>query len=133
MKKYFTLIVLLFPVLFFIGWIGVLMHRTNEALTVEVPITGYDPRSLLPGHYLRYDINSSVLRTIQAHYPECQLPKSRERRYNIPEKQAPQLDALFRSNRHQFSIIFSCQEGHKAIAKELLIDGKDWHDIIEEK
>jgi len=132
MKKYLSLLILLFPTLFMIGWITVLTNRVAESEVVEVPITGYDPRSLLTGHYLRYDIDSRVFKSIQADYPECKLPKPRERRYNIPEKQAEQLDALFRSNRYHFSILFSCQAGHKAIATDLLIEGQDWHNFIRE-
>ena len=131
MKKLYILVILLCPFFFMIGWIGVLVHRMDHAQLVEVPITGYDPRDILRGHYLRYQIDRRYFS--QSDYPECQLPTGSNNRYFIPEKESAQLDSLFRQNLHQFSIIFSCQKGHKAIAKELWIDGQDWHDMIEER
>jgi len=131
MKKYFVLLVLLFPAFFFMAWIGVLVNRVDQAQLVEVPITGYDPRDILRGHYLRYRIDSRSF--YRSDYPDCQLPTGSNNRYFIPEKESAQLDSLFRQNQHRFSIVFSCRKGHKAIAKELLIDGRDWRDVIKEK
>ena len=131
MKKYFVLFILLCPTFFFIGWIGILLNATDHAQMVEVPITGYDPRDILRGHYLRYQIDNRSF--YRSDYPECQLPKGSNNRYFIPEKEAPVLDKLFRQNRNQFSIVFLCRKGHKAIAKELLINGHNWRDVIKER
>ena len=131
MKKYFILIVLLLPTFFFMGWIGILLNRLDGARLVEVPITGYDPRDILRGHYLLYQIDRRYFS--RSDYPDCQFPAGSNNRYFIPESESAELDTLFRQNRHQFSIVFSCRKGHPAIAKELLIDGHDWHNMIGEK
>ena len=124
MKKYLILFILFIPVFFFIGWIGSLSMQVEEGRLVAVPITGYDPRDILRGHYLRYQIDTRHFN--RKDYPECRLPKGWDNRFFIPEASAEWLDRLFRSNRHQFSLLFSCQKGHKAIATELLIDGINW-------
>ena len=129
MKKYLILFVLFIPVFFFTGWIANLATQTQEGRTVAVPITGYDPIDLLRGHYLRYQIDRNFNR---AAYPDCRLPKGWNNRFFIPEESAEWLDQLFRSNRHQFSLLFSCQEGRKAIATELLIDGINWKNFKKE-
>ena len=72
MKKYFALIVLLFPTFFFMVWIGTLIHGMDQAQLVEVPITGYDPRDILRGHYLRYQIDNRYF--YRSDYPDYPYP-----------------------------------------------------------
>jgi len=130
MKKYLILFVLLIPFLFFIGWIYTLSTQVEEGRLVAVPITGYDPRDLLRGHYLRYQIDTRQFK--KSDYPECRLPKGWDNRFFIPEESAEWLDRVFRSNRYRFSLLFSCQKGRKAIATELLINGENWEEFKKE-
>ncbi|EMJ62040.1 MULTISPECIES: GDYXXLXY domain-containing protein [Leptospira] len=47
---------LILPIVFF-GWeIVTLEYSKSSGKELILPITGYDPRDLLSGHYLRYDI-----------------------------------------------------------------------------
>ncbi|WP_078127490.1 GDYXXLXY domain-containing protein [Leptospira alexanderi] len=49
-------VALILPIVFF-GWeIITLENSKNSGKELILPITGYDPRDLLSGHYLRYDI-----------------------------------------------------------------------------
>ncbi|ALO25425.1 MULTISPECIES: GDYXXLXY domain-containing protein [Leptospira] len=49
-------VALILPVLFFSWEIVTLEFSKSSGKEVVLPITGYDPRDLLAGHYLRYDI-----------------------------------------------------------------------------
>ena len=132
MKKYVLFILLCLPTLFFGIWVVQLSVQVENARMITVPLRGYDPRDLLAGHYIQYDIDYN--RFNKQNYPECQLPHSwKERRFYIPEKNANALDSLFRQNQHRFSVVFACQKGRKAIAKQLLIDGQDWHYFLQER
>ncbi|MBQ7413030.1 MAG: hypothetical protein IJV07_01995 [Alphaproteobacteria bacterium] len=129
MKKYVLLILVCLPTLFFCLWTFQLSGQVENARLVTVPLRGYDPRDLLAGHYIQYDIDRNQFNVRD--YPDCRLPNRwQERRFYIPEKDAEVLDTLFRQNQSRFSIVFACQEGRKAIAKQLLIDGRDWHDAL---
>ena len=98
--------------------------QIDKGNLVSVPIMGYDPRDLLRGHYLEYQIDTTKFN--RSEYPECYLPTGTDNRFFIPEESAEWLDQFFRSNKHQFSLLFSCQKGRKAIATELLIDDTNW-------
>ena len=130
MKKYLILFILFIPFFFFVGWICLLSTQVAEGKIVEVPITGYDPRDLLRGHYLRYQIDTNRFR--RSDYPECHLPRGWDNRFFIPDESAEWLDRVFRSNRYRFSLLFSCQKGRKAIATELLINGQNWEEFKKE-
>ncbi|AXR61257.1 GDYXXLXY domain-containing protein [Leptospira mayottensis] len=54
--KLFLPVALFLPIVFF-GWeIVTLEFSKSSGNELILPITGYDPRDLLAGHYLRYDI-----------------------------------------------------------------------------
>lgn len=55
MKKLVPLFAIFVPILAMAGWIG--YHYTMKGSpSVELEITGYDPRDLLSGHYLEYRV-----------------------------------------------------------------------------
>ena len=57
MKKYVLLILVCLPTLFFCLWTFQLSGQVENARLVTVPLRGYDPRDLLAGHYIQYDID----------------------------------------------------------------------------
>lgn len=57
--KIFKLILpvaLVLPILFFVSEIITLEFTKTRGKELILPITGYDPRDLLSGHYLQYNI-----------------------------------------------------------------------------
>jgi uncharacterized membrane-anchored protein len=48
------------PVIVMAGWIVYLSTITATAPEIELPIIGFDPRDLLSGHYLRYQVKYDV-------------------------------------------------------------------------
>lgn len=45
------------PVLVIAGWIGSYVIHVENSATYELPVRGFDPRDLLSGHYLRYQVD----------------------------------------------------------------------------
>ena len=57
MKKTIKLIFVLLPVLFFVLWSGTLYYQAGSGKPVVLAVRGYDPRSLLSGRYIDYEID----------------------------------------------------------------------------
>ena len=131
MKKYLFLIGLFFPACIFAVWICLLAKQVAMGQSVRIEIEGYDPRDLLAGHYILYQNNweSVQERTKQT---LCRAEDfSGSHRFYIPQEYASQLDRLFSTRRrYKFEVEYSCNEGKKPIAKNLLINGVNWREFI---
>lgn len=126
------------PILFLLGWVIYLSLFTLTAQEVKIRIMGYDPRDLLSGHYLAYQIDwdktncSQFDNSVCPTYDFSKIPH----RFYLPEKEAVLVDRLFRENsfnsiqERTFEIVFSYAAGKTPIAKQLLIDGKDWRNAL---
>ena len=57
MSKKRILILLLLPIVYFIGWISYLVVAEIGVPQVKIYAEGYDPRDLLSGHYLQLKLN----------------------------------------------------------------------------
>ena len=57
MKKAFIMIFLLLPAIFFALWIARLSLQSNRGQEIVLAIKGYDPRSMLSGHYIQYQVD----------------------------------------------------------------------------
>ena len=57
MSKKFIGIILGLPILFLGIWGVILSFQINSGIEVRLPIMGYDPRDLLSGHYILYQID----------------------------------------------------------------------------
>ena len=149
------LLALAFPVLVLAGLV---LFRTAALRTgheVTLPISGYDPRDLLSGHYLTYRVDygldslcsgsglsepafvcletRAVSKTPPADCPlfiqgTCKgsVFEAGIERYYIPEDQAARLEGLVRSK--VASIRVSVGTNGRAQVKDLLIDGRSWRD-----
>ena len=139
MKKTYTLIAFLFMPLVCLGvWIGVLSFQRSTFSEVKVVIKGYDPRDLLSGRYIAYQIDWDKTDCTQFENHVC--PKNefckearwgRQCRFYVPESDAFWLDRFFGTrfeNDIVFEVVYAYQKGAKPIAKQLLIDGKPWRD-----
>ena len=136
MKKILILTFLLLPACAFAIYIGLSYHQLISGQEVRIKIEGYDPRGLLTGHYILYQNNGeSVVKNTPG--TVCKASDfSGSHKFYIPQTEAARLDRLFGRGRNQqntFEIVYSCVEGKKPIAKQLLIDGMDWHDFLKKE
>lgn len=125
MSKIKTLI-LLIPFIGMCCWVFYYAHFIKNATEVVLPITGYDPRNLLSGHYIEFQINWVQANCHQSDWNGI-CPKNDFRgvnRYYVPENQAHKLERLINNNQYQAEILFAYEPGVRPIAKELLIDGQ---------
>lgn len=132
--------------------------RMSTGTELVLPIRGYDPRDLLSGHYLIYQVDygiADVCRGRQRNPPEkwlcldsksvsnyhpvgCEVvikgrcDGSRFRagieRFYIPENESRQLERLVQSR--QASIRVSVSADGTARIKDLLIDGVTWKELL---
>jgi len=143
-KKLFLLAAFAVPLVCLMAWTAMLYTQRNNGVDIKVAVTGYDPRDLLSGHYIAYTIDWE--KTDCSQFPDgvCHADafckemswqrwnSGRQCRFYIPEQYARSLDTLFRNRNSEdmvFEVIYSYNKGRKAIAKQLLINGKDWHDF----
>ena len=150
-KKY-ILLSLALPILILLGFVIYHQNIANVGKEAILPISGYDPRDLLSGHYLIYHIDydiPDICRTSEKQVGYvCLSPKGfffRQphncqilirgtcnyyrftagiERYYIPEDKADYLSKLIRDKKT--SIVISVKNG-VAQVKDLLIDGQSWH------
>lgn len=130
----------LLPIVFFLGWVIYLSAFTALAQEVTVRITGYDPRDLLSGHYLAYQIDWKKTNCAQFENQQCPYKEFSKipHRFYLPEKEAVSVEKLFRDvminsdafQEKTFEIVFSYVPGKTPVAKRLLIDGKDWRNAL---
>ena len=140
MKKPFLITILFLPLACLVGWTIFLTASRNQGTEVKVAVMGYDPRDLLSGHYIAYQVDWE--QTDCAQFPGNTCPKEtfchqdrwgRQCRFYVPEQYAQKLDDLFRkrnSTDTAFEVVYSYRPGHKPFAKELLINGSPWKDFI---
>ena len=137
------LIILFCPLIILAVWIVSIDRQSKDGIDIKVRITGYDPRDILSGHYISYQIDWDKTDCSQFPDKEC-LKKEfcHENRWGtyacrfyIPEESSGQLDELFRtrnSDNLKFEVIYSYNPSRKAIAKQLLINDKDWREALKE-
>lgn len=145
MTKHLKIIFIAMPIIFLALLAATLAFLHNNLPEVTVRIAGYDPRDLLSGHYIAYTIDWQNTDCTQFENNQC--PKNHfyqhginglwgnNHRFYIPEKNARQLDNMFRQqnqNNDVFEVVYGYRKGFRPIAKKLLINGKDWRQAISE-
>ncbi|NDD91012.1 hypothetical protein EBZ37_02865 [bacterium] len=147
------MIALLFPILALAAMALYKQSVLHSGTEVVLPITGYDPRDLLSGHYLIYRIDygvdgicSSVALDDTAYVclePKVFSPTPPEHcrklirgrckpggfeagieKFFIPESQALSLEQKIRSK--QASIVLALTRSGDTQVKDLLIEGRSW-------
>lgn len=121
-------------------WTAFLAYQRNTGQEVIVAVQGYDPRDLLSGHYIQYQVDWD--KTDCTQFADNVCPQKdfckdarwgRQCRFYVPEKSAGELDALFNFVRFgqkdlTFEVVYAYKPGQQAIAKQLLINGADWRE-----
>ena len=140
MKAKILAICFAIPFVCLVIWTITLTWQRNHGSEVKVAVMGYDPRDLLSGHYIQYRIDWT--HTDCSQFKGNQCPEQdfckdarwgRQCRFYIPENKARDLDKLFRKRNDtdtKFEVVYSYQPGRKVIAKQLLINGKDWRESV---
>lgn len=140
MNKNIIALILFLPVIILGCWTIWFYTQKITGKDVVVSIRGYDPRDLLSGHYIQYTIDWEQTDCNQ--FPDGICPKNefceesrwgRQCRFYIPEKNARALDRLFWKRNTTdmiFEVVYSYHKGRKALAKQLLINGKDWRESV---
>lgn len=120
------------PVLFFIGWIGMLEWQLNQAPEVKIAARGYDPRDLLSGHYLNLVLDWDA--TDCGQFRKAQCPSSRfdlYYRFYLPEKDAQKLDLLIRRRTDlMIDLIFSYPKNGSPQLKNMQINQMPWQEWL---
>lgn len=140
MKKSLLIVALVFPLVCLLVWSCYLSFERRNFSEVTLSITGYDPRDLLSGRYIAYQIDWDKSDCSQFENNLCPKDEfckeeiwSRQCRFYVSETKAYALERLFarrNSDDNVFEVVFAYQKGRQPIAKELLINGKDWRESL---
>lgn len=131
MRQKYLIYLLMFPLAVFVFWAGYLATTAKEGTEITLPITGYDPRNLLSGHYIDYRIDWARADCTQFDGNKC--PKEEfnpSGRVYVPEKYAALLDKMLHFAGYQFGVVYAYKQGRTPIVKELLINGKNWRESV---
>lgn len=131
MTQKYLIYILLLPFVFFVFWIGYLSTGVKSGQEIILPITGYDPRNLLSGHYIDYQINWAHADCTQFDGDIC--PKdgfNQNGRVYVPEKYAARLEKMLNDSAYQFEVVYAYKPGRAPIVKELLINGHNWREVV---
>lgn len=137
-KKVLWGLVLAVPFVALLGWTAHTAHVRRTALEIVLPVRGYDPRDLLSGHYIEYQIDWDRVDCNVFPDGKCDTAAFgdswRGQRFYIPESRAGELDRLFRgrnSDTMKFSVAYAyVGKGRPAIAKKMLINGVEWSEYL---
>ena len=138
MNKKLWIAALALPWVCLLVWTLSLTVQRFRGSEVTVRVMGYDPRDLLSGHYIAYEIDwehTDCTQFANGICPQEEFCKEarwgRQCRFYVPETQAQRLDKLFRqSGENRFEVIYAYKPGQTPIAKQLLINGKDWQNQL---
>jgi uncharacterized membrane-anchored protein len=130
---------LLVPVICLFIWNCFLWYDKESGTEITVRISGYDPRDLLSGHYIRYTIDwdKTDLHQFENKFVTKDdfvdsLNKTSYRFY-VPEKHAKYLNKILmeswyvkEEDKKKIEVVFSFTKGKHPIAKKLLLNGQPY-------
>ena len=120
--------ILLLPFLCLCSWAMYYANFVKHAPEVRLPITGYDPRNLLSGHYIEFRIDWKNANCNQLDWNGSCPRKDFDgvTRYYVPESQAHELERIINNQQFDTQMVFAYSK-RLVVAKELLIDGQPWY------
>lgn len=139
MKNKVLLLILLIPVICLFVWNCFLWYDKDTGTEITVRISGYDPRDLLSGHYIRYRIDWD--KTDLTQFDDKFITKQdfvdslnkTSYRFYVPENHAKYLDKILmeswdvkEEDKKIVEVVYSCKKGKHPIAKKLLVDGQPY-------
>lgn len=134
-KKLLLVSALALPILFFIGWTASLETNLQGAQEITLRAEGYDPRSLISGHYLSLRINWQKSNCKQFADSLCHPSRFESvYKYYLPEEEAKELDVLISQNKVQkIELVFAYPKNKTPHLRNLLLDGQSWQEWFKNK
>lgn len=127
LRKYGYAGLVFLPALFLLAWVGTIEIQRYQGREVVVRLMGYDPRDLLSGHYISYQIDWD--KTDCAQFENGVCPRAafeRTGRFYVSEDKAAALDKAVRDRNNRAEMVFSYKRGIKPYALKLLVNGEEW-------
>lgn len=145
MPKKLLIVLFLVPYFALLSWAIYLYFQLHAGVDVKVAIQGYDPRHLLAGRYVEYMVDWEKTDCSQFENSVCPKEEFCEKvRYNsdvrlcrfyINEDMADRLQRILWNNGKDLNLeaVFSYKNGSKPLAKQMLINGKDWREFVKKE
>ena len=143
MKNKLLLFILLVPVICLFVWNCFLWYDKDTGTEITVRISGYDPRDLLSGHYIRYRIdwdNTDLTQFDDKFITKQDFVDSLNNssyRFYVSEKHAKYLDKILmeswdakEEDKKIVEVVYSCKKRKPPIAKKLLVDGQPYQKYL---
>ena len=143
MKNKLILILLIIPVICLFVWNCLLWYDKDSGTEITVRISGYDPRDLLSGHYIRYRIdwdNTDLEQFKNKPFTRPEFVSSLNKasyRFYVSEKHAKFLEKILmesnfakQEDKKIVEVVYSYKKGKHPIAKKLLIDGQNYRNFV---
>lgn len=114
-----TKILMALPIIVLFCWVSALQLSRSTAEKIVLPVSGYDPRDLLSGHYLR----------VRVRYPENSRYKdccNNIRRFYVPEDRAQVLEQALNSANVTAEMVIALPKNGEPKPVDLLLNGKSW-------
>lgn len=134
LKKYGYAALVFLPVMIMLVWTATLENERHQGREVVVRLQGYDPRDLLSGHYIRYELDWDNTDCTQFENGICpQSAFDQWGRFYVPESKAMALDKVIRDEGNTAEMVFSYKRGIKPYALRLLVNGESWQAAVDNK
>lgn len=133
-NKYVLAGILCFPIIVLLAWNGWLESRVAFSPELRVAAEGYDPRSLISGHYLR--LRPVWAKTDCSVFAENKCPEEEfENVYSfyLPEQTAEELERIIRTENPELQLVFAFPDKSRPILKNLQIEGQPWEKWLDNR
>lgn len=133
-KKLVLIASLALPIIFLATWVGTIQYKISKAPEVIIRAEGFDPRSLISGHYLNLRLNWQGTNCRQFSDNLCHPGRFNSiYDYYLPENDAIYLDKLIRQGNLKLELVFAYPKSKKPHLKMLLINSKPWAEWLLEQ
>lgn len=133
LKKYILPAAIFFPLVILALWTARLQLNLNHARKVLVTVEGYDPRSLISGHYLQLRPVWDKTDCGQFSRQRCPVESFENNyRFYLPENIAPELERLIWKRQPAMQLEFALSHG-TPLVRELFIENNLWKDWYAEQ
>ena len=131
-EKLKNAVLIMLPVFLMAGLIAYLVWQSAAGVPVKIRLRGYDPRDLLAGHYIRYELDWEA--TDCGQFADNICPKAdfsalETGRFFVPEKYAKALEHDIQSSHNVAEMVFSYRQGQRPFVRHLLVNGKNWDGV----
>lgn len=133
-KRILLMATLALPVIFLAVWAASVEYKIKHAQEITIRAEGFDPRSLISGHYLSLRLNWQETDCRQFSDNLCH-PSRFQSVYNyyLPEGDALYLDKVIRRENLTLELVFAYPADKQPHLKHLLINGQNWEQWLKQK